>query len=1039
MSLSEPFIQRPVATSLRAIAVLGAGLVAWRLLPVSALPQVDYPTLVVSTQFPGASAETMASSVTAPLERWLGQMPSLDQMSSQSSFQSSSITVRFALDRNIDDAEQDVQAAINAASNLLPPLLPAPPTYSKSNPADAPILTLAVTSDALPLREVDDYADSILAQKISQVAGVGLVSLAGSQKPAVRVEIDPLALAGTGLDLEDVRSVVTQSTLDQPKGSLDGPHQAFTLDANDQLERAAAYRPLVLATSGAAPVRLGDVATLVDGVENSQLAAWANGRPAVLLNVQRQPGANIIQVADRVKALLPALARAVPPSVRLELLGDRTETIRASVRDVEWTLAFTVLLVVLVIFFFLRSLRATLVPSVAVPLSIVGTFGAMYLLGYSLDNLSLMALTISTGFVVDDAIVMIENVSRHLEAGLEPQEAALVGAREIGFTIVSLTVSLIAVLIPLLFMRGLIGRLFREFAMTLAVAIALSALISLTLTPMMCGRILRRETPGERRGFFHRLTDAAIGGMARLYDRTLRVVLRHQPATLAVFGATLALTGILFWVVPKGFFPVQDTGLVLGFSDAARDVSFTELARRQQALARAIQADPDVATVASFIGSDGVNPTPANGRLSIALLPRAERRPLPEALAALRAAAATVRGISLTLQPVQDLTVETQVGRTPYRLTLGDADPTELTDWTRRLTRRLASLPELREVSAAPSGSAPTRSVRIDRASASLFGVSPAAIDATLYDAFGQRQIATIFTQLNQYRVILELTPGEQADPDVLSKLYVKGTGGQPVPLSAFARFGEGAAAPLVDRIAQFPASTISFDLAGGVSLGRAVAAIERAERELSLPVGLHAAFSGTAAQFGQSLQNEIWLVLAALFAVYVVLGVLYESYVHPLTILSTLPSAGVGALLALIFTGEDFSVIALIGLLLLIGIVKKNAILMIDFALDAQRGQGLAPNEAIYRACLLRFRPIMMTTLAALLGGLPLAIGAGVGSELRRPLGISIVGGLLVSQLLTLYTTPVVYLAFERLRLRLGGRAAAPVPGVGQTPVPQP
>jgi multidrug efflux pump len=1033
MSVSEPFIRRPVATALLTFGLLLAGLAGYRQLPVSALPQVDYPTIVVSTALPGASAQTMASAVTTPLERQFGQMPALAQMTSVSSFGGSQITLQFELDRNIDAAEQDVQAAINAAATLLPRTLPNPPTYSKSNPADTPILALAVSSDTLPLPQVNDQADSILAQKISQVAGVGLVTLNGAQKPAVRVQVDPAALAGNGLALEDVRAALVAANVNQAKGNIDGPRQDYTLATNDQLFEAKSFRSLVIAYKNGAPIRLDDVADAVDGVENDQLAGWAGGRRAIIVNVQRQPGANVIDVAERVKALLPRLSTALPQGIQVSILSDRTETVRASVDDVQFTLVLSVLLVVAVIYVFLRSLRATLIPGIAVPLSLIGTFGIMYLAGFSLNNLSLMALTISTGFVVDDAIVMIENIARFVEQGDPPFEAALKGAKQIGFTIVSLTVSLVAVLIPLLFMGGIIGRLFREFAMTLSIAIGVSAVLSLTLTAMMCAHLLRaHEQPGRLARLFERLFERLLG----FYDRTLRWVLEHQPLTLAVTIGTLVLTVVLALVIPKGFFPVQDTGLITGVTEAAPDVSFQRMASRQEALAEAVREDPDVATVASFIGPDGTNPTVNTGRLSISLKPRAERKAsASEIIDRLQPRLAQVEGIRAFLQPVQDLQIETRVARTQYQYTLEDADPEELATWAPRVVERLRQLPQLREVASDQQAGGLQVKLTIDRDTAGRLGIQAQAIDDALYDAFGQRQVSTIFTQLNQYRVILEVKPEFQQDPRALDRIYVRSAAGDPTPLSSFVRMERTTAPLAVSHQGQFPAVTVSFDLAPGASLGTAVEAIAAADAEIGLPPGVRAGFTGTAQAFRESLSSEPILILAALVTVYIVLGVLYESYIHPVTILSTLPSAGVGALLALMLTRGEFDIIALIGIVLLIGIVKKNAIMMIDFALEAEREQKLSAREAIYQACLLRFRPIMMTTMAALLGGLPLALGSGTGSELRRPLGISIVGGLLISQLLTLYTTPVVYLYMARLgRLLKRGHEpeAQPTPAAG-------
>ncbi|MFI5297161.1 MAG: multidrug efflux RND transporter permease subunit [Polyangiales bacterium] len=1032
-SISEPFIRRPIATTLLMIGLLLAGMLAYRLLAVSALPQVDYPTIVVSTYLPGASGETMASAVTTPLERQFGQVPSLTQMTSVSSFGWSEITLQFSLDRNIDAAEQDVQAAINAASNLLPRTLPAPPTYSKSNPADTPILTIAVSSETLPLDQVDDVADSILAQKISQVSGVGLVSLNGGQKPAVRVQVDPASLAGTGLTIDDVRLAIASANVNQPKGNIDGARLDFTLATDDQLYKADSFRSLVIAYKNGAPIRLKEVARVVDGVENSQLAGWAQGKRAIILNVQRQPGANIIAVADKVKALLPKLKLNLPQGIELEILTDRTETVRASVDDVQFTLVLTISLVVMVIFLFLRDLRATIIPGIAVPLSLVGTFGVMYLLGYSLNNLTLMALTISTGFVVDDAIVMIENVARYIEEGEKPFQAALKGARQIGFTIVSLTVSLIAVLIPLLFMEGLIGRLFREFAITLSVAIAVSAVLSLTLTPMMCAHLLKEHKPIAARGWFYRVTEQFWDWVLAQYDRGLKVVLRHQPFTLFVTIATVAVTGWLAFTIPKGFFPQQDTGLILGVTEASPDVSFPRMMALQEQVSDIVMHDPDVETVASFIGSDGTNPTTNSGRLSIQLKARDKRDSDATAIIArLQPKVAALDGIALYLQPVQDLQVENRVSRTQFQQTLEDANGAELAETAPKVLAALRKLPMIQDVASDAQQGGLQLGITIDRDTAARLGVLPQAIDDALYDAFGQRQVSTIFTQLNQYRVILEVKPELQQASEALQLIYLRSATGDPVPLSAFAKFASTSAALTVGHQGQFSVNTLSFNLAPGASLGEAVDAIRATEAKLGLPPGVHAEFQGTAQAFSAALSSEGILILAALITVYIVLGVLYESYIHPVTILSTLPSAGVGAFLALILCKSEFSVIALIGIILLIGIVKKNAIMMIDFALEAERDQGIDTQTAIHQACLLRFRPIMMTTMAALLGGLPLALEHGTGAELRRPLGITIVGGLLISQVLTLYTTPVVYLYMERLSRWLRGDARpidAPAP----------
>ncbi len=1012
MSISAPFIRRPIATSLLMVGVLLAGVAGYRELPVSALPQVDYPTIVVSTYLPGASAETMAQAVTTPLERQFGQMPSLTLMTSVSSFATSQVTLQFDLDRPIDAAEQDVQAAINAASNLLPRSLPAPPTYSKANPADTPVLTIAVSSDSLPLPQVNDYADSMMAQKISQVSGVGLVTLNGGQKPAVRVQVDPATLAGAGLSLEDVRQVLVQANVNQPKGNIDGPRQDYAISTNDQLGRAESFRPLVLAYRNGAALRLREVAEIIDGVENAQLAGWAGKTRAIILNVQRQPGANVIQVADRVKDLLPQLQAALPQGVEVSILSDRTETVRASVEDVQFTLVLTIGLVVGVIYVFLRSWRATIIPGVAVPLSLIGTFGIMYALGYSLNNLSLMALTISTGFVVDDAIVMIENIARYIEEGEAPFAAALKGAKQIGFTILSLTVSLIAVLIPLLFMGGIIGRLFREFAVTLSIAIAVSAVLSLTLTATMCAHMLKPHAD-EKPGTFARLFERGWDALVALYDRGLHFVFAHQRLTLITTLLTVALTGFLAAVIPKGFFPQQNTGILLGVSEASPDASFSRLMEGQRALIDVLLADEAVASVASFIGADGTNLTPNSGRMTIVLKPHTDAE---EVALRLRPKLFEVPGITLYLQPVQDLQIDSRVSRTQFQFTLEDADQEELRAWAPRMLEKLRALPELRDAASDQQEAGLKLDLTIDRDTASRLGVTPQAIDDTLYDAFGQRQVSTVFTQLNQYRVILEIKPSLQKNEEVLRQLYVRSQTGEPVPLSSLVRHTQAPSALSLNHQGQFAAVTLSFNTAPGVALGEAVQAIRRAQAELDLPPGIHAEFQGTAQQFQTSLESEPLLILAAIVTVYIVLGVLYESFIHPITILSTLPSAGVGALLALLLFRTDFSIIALIGIILLIGIVKKNAIMMIDFALEVEREKGLSPRESIHQACLMRFRPILMTTMAALLGGLPLALGGGVGSELRRPLGISIVGGLIISQVLTLYTTPVIYLYMTRL-----------------------
>jgi multidrug efflux pump len=1022
MSPSRPFILRPVATSLFMAAILLSGIFAYKQLPVSALPQVDYPTIQVVTFFPGASPEVMASSVTAPLERQFGQLPGLNQMTSSSSEGASVVTLQFALELNIDVAEQEVQAAINASSNYLPKDLPNPPIYSKTNPADAPILTLALTSKTLPLSKVQDLTDTRIAQKISQLSGVGLVSITGGQKPAVRVQANPTALSSLGLNLDDLRTSIAQANVNQAKGNFDGKRQAYTIGANDQLLSSEQYRSLVVAYRNGSPVQMADVADVIDGVENARQAAWMNDVPAVIVNIQRQPGANIIAVVDRIKALLPQLKTSIPSAISIAILTDRTTTIRASVEDVQFELMLTVGLVVLVIFLFLRSFSATVIPSVAVPLSLVGTFGAMYLLGYSLNNLTLMALTISTGFVVDDAIVMIENIVRYIEQGEKPLEAALKGSEQIGFTIVSLSISLIAVLIPLLFMGDVVGRLFREFAVTLSVTILVSAVVSLTLTPMMCAKFLK-HTPEAQQGRLFRASEHAFKAVINGYGRTLRVVLRHQPLTLVIAVATLALTLYLYVIIPKGFFPVQDTGFILGVSEAPQTASFTSMSERQRSLVEVILRDPAVDSVSSFIGVDGTNTTVNTGRIQINLKPIAKRKiSASDIIRRLQGPLADVTGIELFMQPVQDLTVEDRVSRTQFQYSLEDPDARELGVWVPRFVEKLRSLPGLRDVASDQQNGGLQARLVIDRDTASRLGITLQMIDDTLYDAFGQRQVSTMFTQSNQYHVVMEVKPSFQQRPPELRDIYIRSPTGGQVPLSSFTRLEEASIPLAINRQGQFPAVTVSFNLAPNVSLGEAVRQIEAAKNDLAMPLSVQAGFEGTARAFQNSLANESLLILAALVTVYIVLGVLYESYIHPITILSTLPSAAVGAFVSLLICGEDFNVIALIGIILLLGIVKKNAIMMIDFALDAQRHESKTAEEAIYQACLLRLRPILMTTMAALLAGVPLALGTGTGSELRRPLGITMIGGLLFSQVLTLYTTPVIYLFFDRLAQRFRG-----------------
>ena len=1019
MNPSRLFILRPVATSLLMVAILLSGVFAYRQLPLSALPEVDYPTIQVVAFYPGASPDVMTSSVTAPLERQFGQMPGLKQMSSTSSGGATVITLQFNLELPLDIAEQEVQAAINAGSNLLPPDLPAPPIYSKVNPADTPILTLGVTSSTLQLPAVQNLVDTRLAQKISQVSGVGLVTLSGGQRPAVRVQVNPKALTANGLNLEDVRLGIAASNVNQAKGSFDGPQRAYTIDANDQLRTAAEYSRVVIAYRNGAPIFLADVADVVEDAENVRLAAWMNDVPAVIVNIQRQPGANVIEVVDRVKALLPQLQGSLPASIDIAVLTDRTTTIRASVNDVQFELLLAVALVVMVIFVFLRNVAATIIPSVAVPLSLVGTFGVMYLAGFSINNLTLMALTIATGFVVDDAIVMIENISRYIEKGEEPMAAALKGAEQIGFTIISLTVSLIAVLIPLLFMGDVVGRLFREFAITLAVAILISAVVSLTLTPMMCARLLR-HTPEAEQSKFYRTTGRWFDAIIARYGVMLKWVLDRQGLTLLVAIGTLAIAVVLYVFIPKGFFPVQDTGVIQGISEAPQSISFGAMAERQQALAKVILEDPAVESLSSFIGVDGTNTTLNSGRMLINLKEHSKRAGMTEVIRRLKERLAHHEGMMLYMQPVQDLTIEDRVSRTQFQFTLDTANPEELGVQARRVVEGMAQLPQVIDVASDLQDQGLQAFLQIDRDSAGRLGVTTAAIDNVLYNAFGQRLVSTIFTQSSQYRVVLEVKPEFRKGPGSLLDLYVPSNTGTQVPLSAITKLVEKPGPLAINHQGQFPAATISFNVAKGYSLGDAVKAIEQLQKNLAVPISVRTTFQGAAAAFRASLGNTLLLILAAIITMYIVLGVLYESYIHPVTILSTLPSAGVGALLALIISRTDLGIIGVIGIILLIGIVKKNAIMMIDFALDAERTEGKSPREAIYQACLLRFRPILMTTMSALLGALPLMLGGGVGSELRFPLGVTMVGGLIVSQLLTLFTTPVIYLAFDRLARRV-------------------
>jgi multidrug efflux pump len=1031
MNLSRLFILRPVATTLSMLAIVLAGLIAYTLLPVSALPQVDYPTIRVMTLYPGASPQVMTSAVTAPLERQFGQMPGLTQMASTSSGGASVITLRFSLDINMDVAEQEVQAAINGATNLLPNDLPAPPTYNKVNPADTPVLTLAITSETMLLPKLNDLVDTRMAQKIAQISGVGMVSIAGGQRQAVRIKVNPDALAANGLNLSDVRTLVTASNVNTPKGNFDGPTRVSMLDANDQLKSPEEYANLILAYNNGGPLRLKDVAQIVDGAENERLAAWANQNQAVLLNIQRQPGANVIEVVDRIKALLPSITDNLPAGLDVVVLTDRTQTIRASVSDVQHELLISIVLVVLVTFLFLRRLSATIIPSVAVPLSLVGTFGVMYLAGFSVNNLTLMAMTIATGFVVDDAIVMLENISRHLEEGEAPLQAALKGARQIGFTLISLTISLIAVLIPLLFMADVVGRLFREFAITLAVAILISLVVSLTLTPMMCARLLKREPKEEEQGRFYRASGVWIDWLIGAYGRKLQWVLKHQPLTLLVAIATLGVTVLLYLAVPKGFFPVQDTGVIQGISEAPQSVSFASMSERQQALAKIILQDPAVASLSSYIGVDGDNATLNSGRMLINLKPHSLRDlTATQVIQRIQPQVDQLSDIRLFMQPVQDLTIEDRVSRTQYQFSMSSPDAELLSLWSNKLVEALAERPELTDVASDLQDKGLQVYLNIDRDAASRLGVTVSNITDALYDAFGQRQISTIYTQASQYRVVLQAAAASDLGPQALDQIHVKTTDGGQVKLSSLAKVEQRQAQLAITHIGQFPAVMMSFNLASGVALGQAVEVIEQVQKDIGMPIGVQTEFQGAAEAFQASLSSTLLLVLAAVVTMYIVLGVLYESYIHPITILSTLPSAAIGALLALILSGNDLGMIAIIGIILLIGIVKKNAIMMIDFALDAERNRGVDPQTAIYEAALLRFRPILMTTLAALFGAIPLMFATGSGAELRQPLGLVMVGGLLVSQVLTLFTTPVIYLYFDRMgrRFRRSGKTEVAV-----------